>query len=846
MRKSLPYIKKAAIIFFIALVSVYAIAYIYISVNKANIIKQVTGQVSSKLNGKLLISDADISLFRTFPKISVLLKDVSLTDTMFAQHKHPFFTAKEVFASLNIFKLITKNQPLTGLRIDNGSIYMYTDTSGYTNTYLMQSKKDPGGGPKKTAGDINLKNIILNNLRIILNDLKREKLHDFDVKNLTIKLNDGDSILTMDNDADIFINSLAFNLANGTFLKGASFSGGFKINYGKVSQILSFDDINVKISGNPYRLSGKFDLGDKNPAFSLAVHVKKALYSEVKKLLPHRIDSSLSIVSLNKPLDADANLYGPLRGGEPFITVKWKVEGSRLETPFLNFDDATFTGFYNNEVVKGMPRTDPNSIISISNLKATWHSLPVSSDKIVILNLLLPELSCDLRSSFPLTSLNEVIQTNSIQLTSGNGDIVLNYKGPLQQNDNTNSFLNGHIGFKNGTVLYTSRNIELQNLNGLLLFQNSDLAIQNLQFNALGNKIVMNGSGKNLLTLINTAPNKVNIDYSIYSPRLNLASFTYLLKKNKIAATAPKKNAKSFGTIAVKIDEVLAQSTINVNLKAGKLLYKKFEADNAEATISLLQDRYVISNAGMSVAGGRMSLNAQLLNNAATYHTAVVNASLNNVDVKKIFYAFDDFGQDGITGQNLEGNLTAKLNVSLNVNDEGTVLPSCTEGAVDFSLKNGVLNNYEPIKKIQNYIFKKRDFENIRFAELKDKLEINRGDIKINRMEIQSSVLSLFAEGLYSKKGNTDISIQVPLNNLKKRAEDYNPQNIGTQKSGGRSIFLRGSPGADGKISFKLDLFNKFGKEKEKKQIIEQENVREKIAEPEKVKKKGLKGLFNR
>ena len=844
MKKSLPYLIKAAKIFFIAVVALYAIAYIYISVNKAKIIKQVTEQVSSKLNGKLLISDADISIFRTFPKISVLLKDVNLTDTMFAQHKHPFFAAKEVFASLNIFKLIKKDQPLTGLRIDNGGIYMYTDTSGYTNTYLMQSKKDPTGGPKKTAADINLKNITLNNVRIILNDLKREKLHDFDVKKLTVKLKDGDSTLTMNSDANIFINSLAFNLDKGTFLKKASFNGDFKIYYGKVSQILSFDDIYVKISGNPYRLSGKFDLGDKNPAFSLGVHVKKAIYAEVKKLLPHRIDSSLSIVSLDKPLDADAQLYGPLRGGEPFISVKWNVNGSRLETPFLNFDDASFTGFYNNEVVKGMPRTDPNSIISISNFKATWHSLPVSSNKIEILNLMLPELSCDLRSSFPLTSLNEVIQTNSIQLTSGNGEILLNYKGPLQQNDNTNSFLNGHIGFKNGTVLYASRNVELQNVNGLLLFQNSDVVIQNIQFNTLGNKIVMNGSGKNLLTLINTDPNKVTIDYSIYSPQLNLGSFTYLLKKNKAVAAAPKKSKKSFGTIAVKIDQMLAQSKINVTLQAGRLLYKKFTADNVAASVTLLQDRYVINNASMSVAGGSINMSGQLVNSSGPYHTANVTAAMNNVDVKRIFAAFENFGQDGIKGENLEGNLTAKVNTSVTINDAAGVLPSSAVGSVDFSLKNGALNNYEPIKKIQNFIFKKRDFDNIRFAELKDKLEIKGDEIKINRMEIQSSVLSLFVEGIYSKKGNTDISIQVPLSNLNKRAEDYNPENLGAAKSGGKSVFLRGRPGPDGKIGFKLDLFNKFGKEKEK--IAGKENGTEKIAEPEKIKKKGLRGLFNR
>ena len=82
-------------------------------------------------------------------------------------------------------------------------------------------------------------------------------------------------------------------------------------------------------------------------------------------------------------------------------------------------------------------------------------------------------------------------------------------------------------------------------------------------------------------------------------------------------------------------------------------------------------------------------------------------------------------------------------------------------------------------------------------------------------MEIQSSVLSFFVEGLYSPKGKTDVSVQVPFNNLKKRDEDYIPENIGVENKGGRSIFLRGQTGNDGTVQFKLDVFKKFQKDKE-------------------------------
>src|SRR6185295_17216681 len=99
---------------------------------------------------------------------------------------------------------------------------------------------------------------------------------------------------------------------------------------------------------------------------------------------------------------------------------------------------------------------------------------------------------------------------------------------------------------------------------------------------------------------------------------------------------------------------------------------------------------------------------------------------------------------------------------------------------------------------MQNILFKNRDFDNIRFAELKDRLEIKNQEVKINRMEIQSSVMSMFVEGIFSNKGSTDISIQVPLSNIHKRDADFNPHNIGTEKRGGSSLYFRGRPGPDG------------------------------------------------
>ncbi len=416
-----------------------------------------------------------------------------------------------------------------------------------------------------------------------------------------------------------------------------------------------------------------------------------------------------------------------------------------------------------------------------------------------------------MRSSFPLKSLNELVQSESLQLTAGDASVLLTYKGPVERNDNSNSFLNGNISFSNGKILYAPRNVEMTEVNGKLNFINSNLLFENIKCKVFNNSITMNGTALNALTLVGSQPNKVIIDYNIYSPSLNLAPFTTLLGSRQQKRSAGK---NQFSKLASQIDEVLEKSKVNLDLRADNLLYKNFKGSGLNAGITVLQDRYVLNNVNMNLAGGSMAMKGELVSIADSRHQAKLAANLQNVNVENLFYAFDNFGQDGITDKNLKGLFTANANVAIQVGSDGKVLPSSSNGTIDFSLKKGALNNFEPIKKMQNFLFKNRDFENIEFAELKNKFVIDKGEITINRMEIQSSVLSFFIEGLYSQKGKTDISIQVPLNNLKKRKDDYKPENIGTDKKGGRSIFLRGQPGKDGNIQFKLDLFKKYQKNK--------------------------------
>ncbi|MDQ6814035.1 MAG: AsmA family protein, partial [Bacteroidota bacterium] len=140
MKKFVRYTLKGLAIFLGVLVLVYTIAYIYIVAKKADIIAQIKEQVSDKLNGEVQIGNISLGFLASFPSISVELDNVSIRDTLFNEHKHPFFEADKVNASISVINVIRSNNPLNGIRIQNAQLYLYTDTSGYTNSYLLSPK----------------------------------------------------------------------------------------------------------------------------------------------------------------------------------------------------------------------------------------------------------------------------------------------------------------------------------------------------------------------------------------------------------------------------------------------------------------------------------------------------------------------------------------------------------------------------------------------------------------------------------------------------------------------------------------------------------------------------------
>lgn len=812
-RKYIRLLLRIAGIFVAIVLLLFAGLSWYVSSHKKELLQKATTEISHLLNGEVSIADMSVSFFRNFPSFALQLRKIDIRDSLFAKHGHHFFRAENLYVRVNPFKLVTGKISINKLQVDSGSLYVFTDTSGYSNGYLLKPKRTDTATEKKKSATADLfKKIELHRFAVTQEDLTKDKLFDFYINDLIARSSTSGAVSVFNIDESILIRSLAFKKQNGIFLENHLLKGKFTVNLNTETGELSFDSIPINISKQDFRMTGLFRLGSEKE-FDLKVYAKNMLVDFGRSLLTRKIARGIGLVPVQKPIDLEAHITGSLAGGDPLVIARWNTLHNEIRTPLMDFSDCSFSGMYTNEVTPGLPRQDPNSKVEVYNLRGNWQGLPMTVDTATILDLKTPVVDALLHSEFALQQLNELLTSNALSLSAGSGALTLHYKGPIQDLTPQNASLNGLLRVKDGTILMHGPNSTLDNCNATIRFVNTDILIDTLQCSIQNNPIYFSGAAKNVLALIGPANGGMSLTLNINAPVVNIEKLSSVISR-KFPTKKPKQGGSTnLSKTAQQIDNLLSSGDIHVNFYAARLQYHKFEARSVIANVAVDANTWRLQKAALQHGSGSMQVSATVSERPNSRFGLDANITANNLDAQKIFYQFDNFGLKALRHNNLKGSLSVNSKLSLLLDNKGNFDMSALTGNAAFSLRSGELIDFKPMEDIQKVIFKNRDFSNITFAEIKDRITFTKGEIDIDRMEINSSVLSLFVEGRYSLNGaNTDLSIQVPLSNLKKRKADYKPENLGADRGGGMSVFLRARSNPDGTIRIAYDPFRKFRK----------------------------------
>lgn len=785
---------------FVLIIILWLVLALVIRNNKQAILREISAQLGSRINGTLEIKDMEPSLIRSFPNVSVTLKDVSLKDSLFNIHKRPLLNVQEVYVKVNTFAILRSKVDIRQVFLKNGSIHLFTDSTGYSNSYLFESKSPAKKNAKQpTIGSFRLENVLLE----IENEIKL-KHFSFDIRSIRGEMDNGDTTgWKCDMQTDVLIKDMAFNTTKGSYAQQKVLKSDLHIAYNESTKTLRIPSQTLRFDGQAIIFDGIFNFTPKPALFTLKIRADAIGFRTAASMLPKSASQKLDSITFSQPLNVLADIRGRMQFRDtPYVNVSWNTKENMLTAKGIQLDQCSFAGGYLNEVQPGMGHGDNNSRVSLYDFKGLFDSIPITADTIRVLNLKHPVLTGRFKSNFPLTSLTRPMGAHLFQFSKGTASVDLEYAGSWDAKDTIPGYLKGIVQVSDGAFLYVPRNQAFQQCNATLEFTGADLFIRNVKVQSGSSVLLMDGSVRNMLNFYFNAPEKILLDWAVTSPLINLNEFQTFFSKRKKHQQKPTRHQRA--KMLKQLDVVLEASSVNMRVDLNKVQYRKFIAQKVKANVQLTREKIQLDNVSLLAAGGSMQLNGNVTQTGNGNDRFTVDARIRQVQVDQLFHAFENFGQDGVEAKNLKGTFSATARLSGGMKDDATIRPHSMFGTVTFDLRKGALVNFEPLERIGRFVFRKRDMSNITFENISNTLDIKGNKVIIYPMLIASSVVNIELEGVYGLPKGTDIKMKIPLRNPKGDELITDITELQKRRKRGIVVNLNAVDGEDGKVKLKL------------------------------------------
>ena len=509
-------------------------------------------------------------------------------------------------------------------------------------------------------------------------------------------------------------------------------------------------------------------------------------------------------IEINDPIAVDVQIKGKIIPKfPPEVNASFKLRNATITAQGVHLTKTDLDGAFINYVKPNVKNDDFNSAIRFKIYKAEVEGIPFKATiQVADLKAMHIDLSASLHAN--LTSFNQAIPSN-YKFSAGKADIDLVYEGTLYYyldsiKRNFDDTLLGKIKITNGAFLYKDRNLQLSNFTADIDVTEKQFNIKELSGALNGSSLLLRGTIDNVRRIFSKEENVMVGDFMLSSPKFELAK---MLEKKAATTTAAPAAPQDTKLVASTINQITSELSAKLNFNCKLFTFNKLTANDVKAQVLLSANGIQLKDFKLNACKGNVIINGGLYT-AGKQDKIEATLNLKNVDVQQLLQDGENFKQDAITHKNIQGKFSTTIQFSALLDNSYTPLMESIKANADFSLKQGYLIDIEQLKNVGKYIFKKRDFAKVNFADIQGNVSIKEGQMDIKRMEVSANILRVFVQGKYAFNGLSDITIEFPFSNFKKQDLNYEPSNMGTDAKTGAAIFVR-LRGANNKMKISLD-----------------------------------------
>src|SRR6478609_6609632 len=128
---------------------------IFITYNKEFLREKLVQIIEERTHAQVQINEVSSSILKTFPFMSMEISGITIRDSLYSKHHHDLFRADQVLLRASPASLITRKR-IGKIIIRSGSLYLFTDSTGYSNKYIIQQKSSSKSQKNSSIPDLRL------------------------------------------------------------------------------------------------------------------------------------------------------------------------------------------------------------------------------------------------------------------------------------------------------------------------------------------------------------------------------------------------------------------------------------------------------------------------------------------------------------------------------------------------------------------------------------------------------------------------------------------------------------------------------------------------------------------
>ncbi|UKN02091.1 AsmA family protein [Paracrocinitomix mangrovi] len=325
------------------------------------------------------------------------------------------------------------------------------------------------------------------------------------------------------------------------------------------------------------------------------------------------------------------------------------------------------------------------------------------------------------------------------------GDVLIHFNDGFKSAD----FYFDHVAAK-----MKMHPMKFENFNGRLHFEDEHLMIQEMSGKIGRSEFTVD---LNYYLGDDESIKKRDNHFGIKAKRLDFDELFNYNKSPSQLAEKPEDHENVFNIYELPFTDM------TIDLDIDDLNYHRYLFHNLHARLRTNPEHYIyVDTLKTDAAGGTIYLSGYFNGSDKEKIYFSPKMKLKGVDLDKLLFKFENFGQDHLVSENLHGKITADITGKIHMHADMIPILDDSEIHMDVLIVNGRLVNYKTLETLTPY-FGDKNLDNVLFDTLQNHFDYTNGIINIPNMTINSSLGFMQIAGTQDMDMNMEYYVRVPL-----------------------------------------------------------------------------------